>query len=292
MKIAVNWKIKTLIILALATIFISSCSMLGGIMQEKVKKPEVDFTDARLNSLSFDSIGFMFDLKIRNPNSVGLKLAGFSYDFLINGNSFVKGNQNRELQIEAMGESTIQLPVTFGFVDLYNAFQSLMKQDVSKYQIDCGFSFNVPVLGMVTIPISKTGDFPLLKLPKLSLESLKLKNLSLTGAELSLGLKMSNPNTFTMMLDKIDYDFEVNGIKWITGNARQVAEIEQKGEGNIEIPIRLDLLELGRSVYQIINSSSDLNFKFGGDIDLSTSLPLLGKVNLPFDQQGRIKITR
>lgn len=292
MKIVINWKIKTLILLALTTIFISSCSMIGGIVQEKVKKPEVSFENARLNSLSFDSIGLLFDLKIRNPNSVGLKMAGFNYDFLINGNSFVKGNQNRDLQINALGESTVQVPVSFGFVELYNTFQSLMAQDISTYQIDFGFSFDVPVLGVVTIPVSKTGDFPLLKLPKLSLESLKLKNLSLTGAELSLGLKLSNPNAFTMMLDRLKYDFEVNGVRWISGDARQLAEIDQKGEGRVEIPIRLDLIQLGRSAYQMLNSRDDLNFKFGGDIDLNTSLPLLGKVNLPFDHAGKIKVTR
>ena len=292
MKTTISYKIKTLIVLVLTTIFISSCSMLGGIMQEKVKKPEVEFMDARLNSLSFDSIGLLFDLKIKNPNSLGLKMAGFSYDFLINNNSFVKGVQNRELQIGAMGESTIQLPVSFGFIDLYNTFQSLREQDISSYQINCGFSFDVPVLGMVTIPVSKTGDFPLLKLPKLSLESLSLKNLSLTGAELSLGLKMNNPNAFTMMLDRLKYDFEINGLKLASGDARQVAEIQQKGESRVEIPIRLNLVELGRSAYQMLNSRDELNFKFDGNIDLNTSLPLLGKVNLPFDHAGKIRVTK
>jgi LEA14-like dessication related protein len=292
MKNTMNFKINALILLGLATIFISSCSTLSGVMQERVKKPEVEFLDARLDKISFDSIGLMFDLKVRNPNSVGLKLAGFSYEFLINGVSFVNGNQERNIDIEARGESPIQFPVSFGFLNLYETFQSLRDQDVSNYQINFGFSFNVPVLGVVTIPVSKSGDFPLLKIPKLSIESLRLRNLSLTGADLRLGVKLNNPNAFSMLLDKLHYDFEVNGLQWISGESIEASQVPEKGEGLIEIPIRLNLIELGRSVYQLLNSNNDLNYQFGGDININTSLPLLGKVNLPFDHSGKIKVTR
>jgi len=292
MKNTWNYKIIALIFLGLATIFINSCSTIGGAIHQKIKKPEVEFLDARLDSLSFNSIGLMFDLKVKNPNSVGIKLAGFNYDFLINGNTFVKGQQDKNLEIGARGESPVQFPVSFGFVELYNVFQSLKNQDISSYQINLGFAFNVPVLGVINIPVSKSGDFPLLKIPKISLESLKLRNLSLTGADLRLGVKLNNPNAFSMLLDKMKYNLEVNGLQWISGESMETAQIAEKGEGLIEIPIRLNLVEMGRSVYQLLNSNNDLNFAFGGDIDLNTSLPLLGKVNLPFNHSGKIKVTK
>jgi len=41
------------------------------------------------------------------------------------------------------------------------------------------------------------------------------------------------------------------------------------------------------TVYQIINGGKNINYQLGGNLDLTTSLPLLGKVNLPFGSFGK-----
>lgn len=287
----IGWKVCIIIYLIL-TVLLSSCSVFNSMFAEKVRKPEVDFIGARVNELSFDSVGLLFDLKIRNPNSLGLKMAGFSYDLLINNSSFVKGNQDRELEISARGENTVQIPVSIGFLDLYQVFQSLLDQDVSRYQINCSFSFDVPVLGVVSIPVSKDGEFPLLKLPKVSLDSLKLRNLTLSGAELTLRIGLGNPNSFSMIFSRLKYQLEINGESWISGDAKEGVEVAEKGEAFLDIPIRLNFIQMGRSAYQLLNRDESLNYQFGGMIDLATSMPLLEQVNLPFDYSGLIKVLR
>jgi LEA14-like dessication related protein len=246
----------------------------------------------RLTKLSFDAADFLFDLKIRNPNPLGVKLAGFDYDFLINGNSFLKGRQEKEVEIEARGESTIQLPLSLRFVDLYQTFKSLRDQDISTYRLSCGFSFNLPILGLVNVPVSKEGNFPLLKLPKLDLDALKLKNLSLAGAELQLVLRLSNPNALSMMLEHLQYHLEINGMRWISGDMEENIQVTSKGENLIEIPVSLDFLQIGRSVYQILTGGESLRYQLGGKLDLTTSIALLSHVSLPFDRSGSIKVIK
>ena len=70
------------------------------------------------------------------------------------------------------------------------------------------------------IPIRKTGTLPLHKPPKISLASLKLHNLNLTGAELSLNMKLNKPNAFEFVLQGMENDFEMEEIN-------QCAESEQ-----------------------------------------------------------------
>jgi LEA14-like dessication related protein len=258
----------------------------------KIRRPQVDFAGAKLSGLSFDAVDLMFDLRIRNPNSLGLKMAGFDYDFLINGTSFLKGNQEERLEIQARGESMIHFPLSLRFVDLYQTFQNLLDQDVSTYQLDCGFSFDVPVLGLVKVPVSKKGEFPLLKIPTVDLDALKLKNLTLSGAELQLGVRVNNPNAFSMILEHLQYRFEVNGLNWISGDARESTEVTERGEGIIEIPIYLDFFQMGRSVYQLLAGDANVSYEFGGRLDLATSVPLLDQVSLPFDRSGKIKVLR
>ena len=285
--------IRVIICSVLVTILLSACSTFFGLLDEaKPKRPQVEFAGARLSGLSFDTADFLFDLKIRNPNPLGLKMAGFDYDFLINGTSFIKGDQKEELEIEPQGESTIHLPLSLGFMDLYQTFQNLRNQDVSTYQLKCGFSFDVPILGLVNIPVSKSGEFPLLKLPEVSLGALKLESLNLSGAKLQLRVGVNNPNAFSMVLDRLQYHLEVNDLNWISGDMEKHMQVAEKGESFIEIPIFLNFLQIGRSAYQVLTGDKNLGYQFAGKIDLATSIPLLGQVNLPFDRSGQVKLIK
>ena len=279
--------------LIMVTVFLSSCAVVSELAGgANIRRPQVNFSGAKITGLSFDTVDLLFDLKIRNPNSVGLTMAGFNYDFLINNGSFLKGNHDKGLKIAAAGESTVQLPLSLRYVDLYQTFQSLKNQDLSTYQINFGFAFDVPVLGRVNIPVSKSGDFPLLKLPKISVKSVKLKGIALTGADLMLRVQLDNPNAFSMLLEKFQYQFAVDGKNWISGIAEEPTQIAEKGQGFVDIPISLDILQMGQSVRQLLSGDKNLNYSFGGDLDLATSLPILGSVNLPFDRSGSIKLIR
>ena len=131
-------KIGIFLCLILGVVFLSSCSVINSLIGEaKVRPPEVSFAGGKLSGLSFDAADFLFDLEILNPNGVGLKMSGFDYNFLIDGASFLKGQQDRGLQLAAGGKSNVQIPVSLNFLDLYKTFQNLMDQDRSKYRIDC-----------------------------------------------------------------------------------------------------------------------------------------------------------
>jgi LEA14-like dessication related protein len=168
----------------------------------------------------------------------------------------------------------------------------LRVQDNSTYQINLGFSFDVPVLGVVNVPVSKSGELPLLKLPKVRLDALRVSRLSLTGAELILAVKLNNPNAFSMLIDHLQYQLDINERSWFSGDSRDSVQITEKGESIINIPVSISFLEVGRSAYQLLSGDRDLNYQFGGEIDLGTSIPLLQRVSLPFDQSGEIKVTR
>jgi LEA14-like dessication related protein len=258
----------------------------------QVKKPTVQITKAKISKLNFDNLDLLFDIQIDNPNTVGINLASFDYDLLINENSFISGNQSDELKIDAQNSSTIQLPVTLKFLDLYNTFNDLKNNNESKYQIKCGLNFNLPVLGNTRIPISKSGDIPLLKLPKISFNSVKLQSIGLTGANLMLEVKFQNPNAFSMLIDQMKYNFQVNGKKWLSGKATQKTQTSQNGESLIQIPVSLDFLQMGSSMYQLIAGGKNLNYNFSGNLDINNSHPLLNSMSLPFDEKGTFDILK
>ncbi|MDZ7317547.1 MAG: LEA type 2 family protein [candidate division KSB1 bacterium] len=257
-----------------------------------IQEPQLDVQNVRFTGMSFETLDLAFDIKIKNPNALAVNLAGFDYDFQINDASFLKGQQNQPISVQAMGESAVEIPLTLTFKDLYSTFQSLKNQDSSAYKLVGGLSFNLPVLGATRIPISKSGKLPNLKLPEVKIGALKLNKLSFSGADLELKLDVVNPNTFNFLLSKLNYDFAVNGKTWVKGLTQNAMQVKEKGESTIAIPISLNFLEMGSAIYQMISGNQKLNYKLQGNLDLNSSLPLLGTVSLPLDRTGELNISK
>jgi LEA14-like dessication related protein len=261
-------------------------------MLNSLQRPNVALDRMHISGLSFEDIDLIFDLKVNNPNSIKISLAGFDYDFFLNNNSFVKGQQDKGLSIEANGESIVQVPINLKFTDIYQTYNSLKNNDSTDYELKLGFAFDIPVLGNVRVPVSTKGMLPMVKFPSFSIQSLKLDRLSFNGADLKLQIAVDNPNAFALNLDKMDYQFAVNGNSWINGLSQNVTRLNQKGQGIIDIPISLDFLKVGQSVYQLLTGNNQLNYNFSGDFDVSTSITEFGTVKLPIEKTGQLNLTK
>lgn len=291
-----NQKMTYLLYSAFAVCFViifSSCANLSKMLdQMNIKEPVANVADAKMTGLDFDKIDMLFGIDIQNPNTIGIAMDGFDYDLLLNDNSFLSGNQNEKLNIEAQGTSRVDFPISLKYADIYNMFMSLKSADSTKYQVKLGLLFNLPVLGATRIPISHTGHLPIPKLPAISVKDLKLNSLGFTGAKLDLKVAIDNPNAFAMIFDQLNYNFQINGLDWASGKNTKPMQVNEKGEGIVTIPVKLDFLQMGQSVYQLINGTSNLNYKFSGNVDMSSNISLLGKHSLPFNQSGNINLNR
>ena len=276
-----------------AVLLVSGCAELTKVLQQMdIKKPTVSVADVKMTGLSFDHTDLNFKIQIDNPNGVNISLAGFDYNFEINQKSFSSGTQDRPIDIAARGQSQFDFPLTLKFTDVAQTIGDLLTRDSAAYKIDLGLLFDLPVLGKQNIPLSYDGHFPIPKLPAIRVHSLKLDNIGLTGAQLSLDLIVDNPNAFALDLAGLDYTFSVNGTRWVSGLQKSVNAIAKNQQGRVTIPVSLDFLSMGRSVYQMLNGNADLDYNLEGSVNVGSGLPLLGTQKMPFSQSGKIDLQK
>jgi len=279
--------IVSVILLGVGCASLTDLAKRGGI-----QKPAFQLTDSRITKLSFKGVDLVFDVQIENPNSLGISLSGFQYDFLINQRQLVNGRSDEELKIPARGKETVRIPVSLLFSQIYQLYSSLRNRDSVDYQMNTCFLVNLPVLGQMTIPLKKSGKIPLLKIPSINLKRISLKKLSFTGADLEIQLEIDNPNQLSFDLKKLDYALDVNQTNWLRGVRNEALKLSANGEQVVSLPVHLNLLKLGSTVYQILSENQPLKYEFSGKVDLSTSLSLMKSAQIPFDKKGKIKITR
>lgn len=256
------------------------------------QKPQVSVVDQRLTGLDFEKVSIAFGIQVDNPNPIGIDLQGLDYDFKLDGHSFVKGKQDKQMNIVASGASRIELPLSMTFKEIEKGLSGLKGKDQVPYELTTGLLIKVPLLGTVRYPVVSQGVLPIPQLPKIALQGIKLESIGFTGATLALSLQVDNPNNFSVALNALNYDLIINGKHWARGNSQTLGDIKEKQKSVISIPVTISLVDLGSGFSNLLKSGVDLNYNLVGKLNASTSNKLIGNFDMPFDNSGRVKMAQ
>ncbi|MEP1140350.1 MAG: LEA type 2 family protein, partial [Balneola sp.] len=193
-------------------------------------------------------------------------------------------------EIKSNASTILQIPVSFTFDELFKTFSSIRDDDETGYDFRSTIGVNVPVLGLTEIPLEKSGTFPVVKPPKISASKLKVKNLSFTKADLELELSINNPNSFGISLNNLNYNVDINGLESISGTTSQKIDLSSKENNSISIPVSFNLIQLGRSAYQLLKNDDPLDYSLSGNTNLDTSLPYFKASDFNFNRSGSLNI--
>jgi LEA14-like dessication related protein len=286
-KLAANiMKNPLLQTLALLFVFVlSGCAQLS--KKADAIKPTAEVTNVRLANINFEQADLVFDLAVENRNPVALKLSGLNYNLKIENQSVVSGVAASGMQIKASSTSTVELPVSLKFDDLKKLPGELMNKDSIVYQLDTQFVVNLPVIGDMTIPVSKQGELPVPKLPRIKIKDVKIKKLGFTEANIVAQVEIDNPNAFDLGLSDMNYKLNINQQTWGQGKISQSSSIPKKGKGTIDIPVTLNLLSMGPAVYTLLSKKQAFEYHLVGGVTLDTGIELLRNYTMPLDIKGK-----
>lgn len=254
-------------------------------LQQLVQTPSVSVAHVGLQNLSFEAVTLDFDLKVHNPNAFGASLQGFSYTFALQEKELFSGKTTNSFAVPAQGDGHAHIPITLHFKEIYALVQNTKSLDSLKYQITGALNPGGLLAGM-TIPFSKTGTMPNVRLPEVSLGSLKVNKLNLSGMDLSLAIKMKNPNTFAFDIGKLNYAVQLAGQPVASGLSQNLAAIPRKGAGEITLPIRLDFSGVAASLRSALSGGA-IDCSLAGAADLNTPF---GPLNLPLETTQKVSI--
>jgi LEA14-like dessication related protein len=282
---------RALIVSALLlTLLLTACATLEQVGQVlEGQKPSASVQGLRLTGLDMSGVDLTFDVKVDNPNPVGISLSALDYDLKLFGSTFLQGDQPMGMKLAANGSSQVQVPVRLGFQQLLNSFQQLKGAKAVAYQLDLGMGFDVPLLGQVRVPVDYGGEFPIPEMPTVTLRSLDVTKLTLSGASMLLELQVDNPNNFSLLLDKLNYNLKLNGYDVGGGTVDKRVSVAQDGQGVVTLPVSLDFAQTGRGLYSVLLGKG-ISYDLSGSVDASSSNPILAPFRIPLDRQGRINL--
>ncbi|MCP4111666.1 MAG: LEA type 2 family protein [Desulfobacteraceae bacterium] len=124
------------------------------------KLPKVSLKKVDISDLSFTKASVVFHIDLKNSNPFTVKLDGLNYGLKLGGKQFVKGKTETVSTIGRNGVSTLKIPMNISFMKLGSSVYNLMTKSSSGYELSGSMKFDLPELGIKTIPFKKTGEVP------------------------------------------------------------------------------------------------------------------------------------
>lgn len=127
----------------------------------QLQSPTVDLINIDLNSPTFNDATLIFNLNVKNPNSVEVKIDQVNYSVNLNNKPFSSGSLKQIVTLPAKGVAKVAVPVPIKYSDLSDSVAGLIQSGSTPYQI----SGNVK-MGLLSIPFNEKGDLKLSDLKK------------------------------------------------------------------------------------------------------------------------------
>jgi LEA14-like dessication related protein len=274
----------------IALIVISALLFSCSTLQQLVLPPTVKIENVNIAGFSFEDVTLDFTLLIQNPNAFGVGLEGYNYSFAVQGKQFLSANENQRIEITAAGNSTVLIPLTLNFKKLYQLMAETKSLDSLSYQLTGSFHPS-GLLSAFTIPFSRSGSLPNVRIPDISFSGLTVDKMGFTGVDLRVGIKLTNKNIFGFDIGKFNYDIALAGNAVAKGSTTQLASVPAKGATEISLPILLNFAgALGSltSLRALLNGD-DVSCSILGDAELKTPF---GPLNLPFNTTQVIPVIK
>ena len=123
------------------------------------------------------------------------------------------------------------------------------------------------------------------KEPKATITEVNFDTLSWTKVQMSVGLKIDNPNDFKLSIDRIEYEITVFDQSLGEGVYDQAFEIEALKSHNLKLPFTLRPVVALEVAKRFINGSEDLPVKLKAKTTVKT---LLGSIDFEFEETKTI----
>lgn len=278
-----------LILLILSSlILITGCSGFGDIFQ----KPKANIKSVEIVRLDFDSVSLQVNVEVENPNAVGLTLSAYDYGLHIAESAIVDGRREEPTSLRANGVSIIPIPVDVTFKQLVSAGTSIIKDDVIPVDLRMGLEITLPYMGTVRLDLSGGTEIPAIRPPVIRPSSLKVKDLSLTGAEIELVLNVENPNRFDITINTMSGNLMVGGREWGVAGAENGAWLPGDSNVILVLQARVDFVEVGRSAWSLLSGSGNTDVKLDGVMDMDMDLLEFDGGAQQWDADARVSIIR
>ncbi len=251
---------------------------------------QISVKETRIKDFSMAGLSYVFYVHITNSSSSAYYLSRYDYRFLINQEEYFRLQRplEKKIKIEPRKNKLLSFPIKITYAHLFRLIEGVKTQDHAEGNWTGTMSFSDDKKERGRLSFSFSGEFPIFQSPEIQFLSLHVNNLTIGGADVTFQVSIRNPNIFDLLVERIHHKSYLRNNLISEEVSSEELDIVSRGEKSFAFPVLLNFFEVGKEVYTMLQRSSSL-CRFEGVIEAKTKW---GRVKIPFDQTGRVKISR
>jgi LEA14-like dessication related protein len=264
--------------LALGLAALPGCALVQKIAGAAFERPKLTYESWSADALDLDGVTVALHYRLENPNSFGLDLRRVAYKLEVEGIQVGAGELPAGVNIAANATTPIAFPVRLRWRDIPGFTQVLLTKREVAYRITGEAGVGSPI-GTVGLPFDHEDRVAVPRLPAIGVESIKVRNASLSNFDVDVRLRIENGNAFPLPVGALTYGLRVGQRDLVTEGTHPLAAVPPGGHATISVPIRLSLTGAAQSVRELLNGA-EVRLKGVADF---------GAVEVPVDAGGTVK---
>jgi LEA14-like dessication related protein len=228
---------------------LAGCAALDGLLQRGIATPKVSVLSASPSSVDFEGMTVIVELRVQNPNAVGLRVTRLAWQLEVEGGRVASGDAPGGFNIPANGAATSRVTARVLFADLAKLVKVAEARERVAFHVAGKVAIETPV-GTIDVPWSFAGDLPLPQLPHVELTGIRIGRQTFSETEVLLKLRLQNPNSFSLPAAVLRLEVELGGERVAQAASQPVPAILPGEAATLEVPVRLSLLGAGRAILE------------------------------------------
>ena len=140
-------------------------------------------------------------------------------------------------------------------------------------------------LGAVLFIAACASLAPKIDPPQVSLDAVRVMRIVDSKAEISVRLRLSNPNASELVLNALDYEITLDGRPAATGRTTRVDPLPPGAEGRVDLAGRVDVGAVATAM-MALGSQLPVAYTLKGTATVQNGL------SLPFSRKGEIAVSK
>ncbi|MFI5171886.1 MAG: LEA type 2 family protein [Chitinophagales bacterium] len=228
---------------------------------------------------------------VDNPSPFGIHVDSLQYAMFIAGEEVMKSTYAKSFDLNGNDSGAIVLPVIIENQKLLHTLKSLEAQGVDSvnYEMRSQFYINLPFLKNKPREVTVTRYLPLLILPKIKIEDIKIEKAGFKSTNIIVTTRIINKNNFSFSMKDIYYKVQIKGDEITEGEIDEVITIPAMDSVTIKIPVEIKVKEIATSLPDLIFNKDDTEYSFYSELKIVADHNSIRDSKVIIESEGNVK---
>ena len=233
-----------------------------------------------------------FALEVANPRPEAARVKTSLWDVEINGRTTTEGVKLvfEPAVFHAGPGASARVPVLMELEVPALGRAGLLPED--DYQVSLATSITFTYDSGATVGTRAAGRaaFPRIQEPVFTITSIAVLKAELINTRFRVNLRVDNPNPFPMELSSFAYELYGDGRLWAEGAEKNVFSVPAGDSTETRLFLVMNFTNMKRLMLDRIVALEDVNYRFAGEVQVSTGLDYLPSFDSAFDLSGYSRV--